>query len=42
MNMKKTMTHANLFSAFNKFDTDNSGSISPQEIKTILGLTNNS
>jgi len=36
------MSEANLLSAFNKFDTDNSGSISPQEIKTILGLTNNS
>jgi len=39
MDSKKALRNQNLEKAFNQFDTDNSGTISADEIKTILGLT---
>lgn len=37
MNEKKNMSEEKLVSAFKIFDTDNSGTISPDEIRQVLG-----
>lgn len=37
MNEKKNMSEDKLVSAFKIFDTDNSGTISPDEIRQVLG-----
>ena len=41
MNEKKNMSEEKLVSAFKIFDTDNSGTISPDEIKSVLGTAGN-
>jgi len=40
MDLKKASSEHLLERAFEKFDADGSGKISPQEVKDILGLTN--
>jgi len=40
MDLKKASSEHLLERAFEKFDADGSGKISPQEVKDLLGLTN--